>query len=71
MTGKRREVCPIILGPQRRRKRKRWSFQFGGNSQRGPRGAVANWRCFFLGRRWKLASLRDGPVRPRWGDRPQ
>jgi hypothetical protein len=56
--GKRREVCPIILG-HTNGEEKALVYQVGGASSRSLTGA-ANWRCFFLSE-VKLASLRDGP----------
>lgn len=56
--GKRREVCPIILG-HTDGEEKALVYQFGGASSRGLAGA-ANWRCFFLADITD-GSLRDGP----------
>jgi len=56
--GKRREVCPIILG-HTDGEEKALVFQFGGSSSRGLAGA-ANWRCFFLSK-MTVATLQDGP----------
>jgi hypothetical protein len=56
--GKRREVCPIILGHSDGEE-KALVYQFGGASSRGLAGA-ASWRCFFLVDITNV-SLRDGP----------
>jgi hypothetical protein len=56
--GKRREVCPVILGHSDGAE-KALVYQFGGASGRGLAGA-ANWRCFFLVDITDV-SLRDGP----------
>jgi hypothetical protein len=56
--GKRREVCPIILGHSGDDE-KVLVFQVGGKSLRGL-AAADNWRCFFLGEVVD-AALHDGP----------
>jgi hypothetical protein len=44
--GRRRELCPHVLGTKRGR-RQALFYQFGGESQSGlgPLGSATNWRC--------------------------
>jgi uncharacterized protein (DUF4415 family) len=56
--GRRRELCPIILGHSQGRE-KALTYQFGGQSNRGlpPEG---QWRCLWLSEVSNVR-LRDGP----------
>ena len=58
--GKRRELCPIILG-HTDGEEAALTYQFGGESGSGlPRGG--EWRCLYLSKVRDVA-LRDGPWR--------
>jgi hypothetical protein len=55
--GKRRELCPVILGHSQGEE-KALTFQFGGQSGKGlPPGG--EWRCLFLAK-VRDVRLRDG-----------
>jgi hypothetical protein len=55
--GKRRELCPIVLGHSQGQE-KALTFQFGGQSSKGlPPGG--EWRCLFL-EKVSGVELRDG-----------
>ena len=45
--GRRRLLCPHLLGWNKRRRLQVWCYQYGGDSVSGlkPAGASANWRC--------------------------
>ena len=56
--GRRRELCPIILGHSQGQE-KALTYQFGGESSSGlPRGG--EWRCLWLSKVSGI-ELRDGP----------
>ena len=56
--GRRRELCPIILGHSQGRE-KALTYQFGGDSEKGlPLGG--QWRCLWLSEVGDIL-LRDGP----------
>jgi hypothetical protein len=56
--GKRREVCPYILGHNRSGEEAALVYQFAGESSRP--GSLPNWRCFYLAGVTEAAT-RDGP----------
>jgi hypothetical protein len=56
--GRRRELCPIVLGHSQGRE-KALTYQFGGQSNKGlPRGG--QWRCLWLSEVTNVR-LREGP----------
>jgi hypothetical protein len=57
--GRRREICPIILG-HTKGDEKALVYQVGGQSSKSMRTPADRWRCFSLAD-VKLASLMDGP----------
>jgi hypothetical protein len=59
--GKRREVCPIILGRSGDRE-KLLAYQFGGASSRPLTDPKSRWRCMFLDEVSNIV-LREGPWR--------
>jgi hypothetical protein len=57
--GRRRELCPIVLGHDKQGNEKALTFQFAGESDSGlPHGG--DWRCLFL-TDITDTQLRDGP----------
>jgi len=57
--GRRRELCPIILGMTDGRE-KALTYQFGGESSKPLRSPKDRWRCLTLAE-VSAVELRDGP----------
>jgi hypothetical protein len=57
--GRRRELCPIILGLTEGQE-KALTYQFGGDSSKPLRSPRERWRCLTLAE-VSAVELRDGP----------
>jgi len=60
--GRRRLLCPHVLGWNRNRRLQVLCYQYGGDSESGlkPAGASDNWRCLAL-ENLSQVELLDGP----------
>ena len=60
--GRRRLLCPHLLGWNKQRRLQVLCYQYGGNSESGlqPAGASDNWRCLAV-ENLSQVELLDGP----------
>jgi hypothetical protein len=60
--GRRRLLCPHLLGWNKHRRLQVLCYQYGGDSESGlqPAGASDNWRCLAIEKLSQVESL-DGP----------
>ena len=60
--GRKRLLCPHLLGWNRRRRLQVLCYQYGGDSESGlqPAGSSDNWRCLAL-ENLSQVELLDGP----------
>ena len=60
--GRRRLLCPHLLGWNKRRRLQVLCYQYGGDSESGlkPAGASDNWRCLAV-ENLRDVELLDGP----------